>query len=26
MQKRTGYVTRLACEATLNIAKRPEIL
>jgi hopanoid C-2 methylase len=25
-QKRTGYVTRLACEATLNIAKRPEIL
>jgi radical SAM superfamily enzyme YgiQ (UPF0313 family) len=25
-QKRTGYVLRLACEATLNIAKRPEIL
>ena len=25
-QKRTGYVMRLACEATLNIAKRPEIL
>jgi radical SAM superfamily enzyme YgiQ (UPF0313 family) len=25
-QKRTGYVTRLACEATLNIAKRPEML
>src|SRR3977135_810861 len=25
-QKRTGYVTRLACEATLHIAKRPEIL
>jgi radical SAM superfamily enzyme YgiQ (UPF0313 family) len=25
-QTRTGYVTRLACEATLNIAKRPEIL
>jgi radical SAM superfamily enzyme YgiQ (UPF0313 family) len=25
-QKRTGYVTKLACEATLNIAKRPEIL
>ena len=25
-QKRTGYVVRLACEATLNIAKRPEIL
>jgi radical SAM superfamily enzyme YgiQ (UPF0313 family) len=25
-QKRTGYVTRFACEATLNIAKRPEIL
>ena len=25
-QKKTGYVTRLACEATLNIAKRPEIL
>src|SRR5438477_2938537 len=25
-QKRTNYVTRLACEATLNIAKRPEIL
>src|SRR5437660_1235561 len=25
-QKRTGYITRLACEATLNIAKRPEIL
>jgi hopanoid C-2 methylase len=25
-QKRTGYVIRLACEATLNIAKRPEIL
>jgi hopanoid C-2 methylase len=25
-QKRTGYVTRLSCEATLNIAKRPEIL
>jgi len=24
-QKRTGYVMRLACEATLNIAKRPEI-
>ena len=25
-QKKTGYVARLACEATLNIAKRPEIL
>src|SRR5947199_3772499 len=25
-QKRTGYVLRLSCEATLNIAKRPEIL
>jgi radical SAM superfamily enzyme YgiQ (UPF0313 family) len=25
-QKRTGYITKLACEATLNIAKRPEIL
>src|SRR5258705_11488754 len=25
-QKRTGYVMRLACEATLNIAKPPEIL
>jgi radical SAM superfamily enzyme YgiQ (UPF0313 family) len=25
-QKRTGYSIRLACEATLNIAKRPEIL
>jgi radical SAM superfamily enzyme YgiQ (UPF0313 family) len=25
-QKRTGYVIRFACEATLNIAKRPEIL
>ena len=25
-QKRTGYIMRLACEATLNIAKRPEIL
>jgi radical SAM superfamily enzyme YgiQ (UPF0313 family) len=25
-QKRTGYVLRFACEATLNIAKRPEIL
>src|ERR1700747_1404883 len=25
-QKRSGYITRLACEATLNIAKRPEIL
>ena len=25
-QKKTGYVTRFACEATLNIAKRPEIL
>src|SRR6201996_2664877 len=25
-QKKNGYVTRLACEATLNIAKRPEIL
>src|SRR5262249_19289232 len=25
-QKKRGYVTRLACEATLNIAKRPEIL
>ena len=25
-QKKTGYVMRLACEATLNIAKRPEIL
>jgi hypothetical protein len=24
-QKRTGYAVRLACEATLNIAKRPEI-
>jgi radical SAM superfamily enzyme YgiQ (UPF0313 family) len=25
-QKRNGYPFRLACEATLNIAKRPEIL
>src|SRR3954464_2662115 len=25
-QKRTGHVLRLSCEATLNIAKRPEIL
>jgi radical SAM superfamily enzyme YgiQ (UPF0313 family) len=25
-QKRTGFVIRLSCEATLNIAKRPEIL
>jgi len=25
-QKKTGYVMRLACEATLNIAKRSEIL
>ncbi len=25
-QKRTLYATRFACEATLNIAKRPEIL
>src|SRR6266481_9348863 len=25
-QKKTGYVMRLACEATMNIAKRPEIL
>ena len=25
-QKKHGYVTKLACEATLNIAKRPEIL
>lgn len=25
-QKRTGYVLRFSCEATLNIAKRPEIL
>ena len=25
-QKKTGYVVRLSCEATLNIAKRPEIL
>ncbi len=25
-QKKNGYATRLACEATLNIAKRPEIL
>jgi hopanoid C-2 methylase len=25
-QKRNGYAVRLACEATLNIAKRPEIL
>jgi radical SAM superfamily enzyme YgiQ (UPF0313 family) len=25
-QKKTGYVIRFACEATLNIAKRPEIL
>ena len=25
-QERTGYVLRLSCEATLNIAKRPEIL
>jgi hopanoid C-2 methylase len=25
-QKKNGYSTRLACEATLNIAKRPEIL
>ena len=25
-QKKTGYIMRLACEATLNIAKRPEIL
>ena len=25
-QKRTGYAIRFSCEATLNIAKRPEIL
>jgi len=25
-QKQHGYLTQLACEATLNIAKRPEIL
>ena len=25
-QRRTGFVLRLSCEATLNIAKRPEIL
>src|SRR5579864_8299727 len=25
-QKKTGYAIRLSCEATLNIAKRPEIL
>ena len=25
-QKKTGYVMRFSCEATLNIAKRPEIL
>jgi len=25
-QRRTGYVLRFSCEATLNIAKRPEIL
>jgi radical SAM superfamily enzyme YgiQ (UPF0313 family) len=25
-QKKTGFAIRLACEATLNIAKRPEIL
>src|SRR6201746_708116 len=25
-QKRTGFVLRFACQATLNIAKRPEIL
>jgi len=25
-QKKTGYAIRFACEATLNIAKRPEIL
>ena len=25
-QRKTGYVMQLACEATLNIAKRPEIL
>ena len=25
-QKRTGFQIRLACEATLNVAKRPEIL
>src|ERR1700754_1517819 len=25
-QKKTGYVVRFSCEATLNIAKRPEIL
>src|SRR5207237_9529581 len=25
-QKKNNYVMRLACEATLNIAKRPEIL
>ncbi|NEW87529.1 DUF4070 domain-containing protein [Rhodopseudomonas sp. WA056] len=25
-QKRTGFALQLACEATLNIAKRPEIL
>jgi len=25
-QNKTGYVLRLSCEATLNIAKRPEIL
>ena len=25
-QKKTGFVLRFSCEATLNIAKRPEIL
>ncbi|MFH7495204.1 hypothetical protein RA267_28560, partial [Pseudomonas syringae pv. tagetis] len=25
-QKRNGYAIQFACEATLNIAKRPEIL
>jgi len=25
-QKKTGYVVRFSCEATLNVAKRPEIL
>ena len=25
-QKRTGFAIQFACEATLNIAKRPEIL
>jgi hopanoid C-2 methylase len=25
-QKRTGYIIRFSCEATLNIAKRPEML